>query len=114
MLLSVVYESSLIANEPFGLSFPASLGMANQNIQILSDKTVTDFFWVNLSLDRYKIQVAYDILCSTGISYGPIHHQCNILSAKNMSQMNKEFVPVIITAAFSYIVLYLPKASLTG
>lgn len=114
MLLSVVYGSSLIGSEPFVLPFPASLGMANQNILILSDKTVTDFFWVNLSLDRYKIQVAYDILCSTGISYGSIHHQCKILWAKNMSQMNKEFVPVIITAAFSYIVLYLPKASLTG
>lgn len=114
MLLSVVNGSILTGSEPFILPFLASLETAKQNILILSDKTVTDFFWVNLSIDRCKIQVAYDIVCSTGIAYGLIHHQCNILLKNNVSQANKEFVTVVTTSAFSYIVLYLLKASLTG
>lgn len=64
-LLSVLYGSSLTACGPFVSPFPASLGTVDQNILVLYDKTVSlTSFWINLSNDRCRIKVAYDILCS--------------------------------------------------
>lgn len=41
VLLTVLYVSSLIDSEPFVLPFLASLGIVNQDILILSDKTLS-------------------------------------------------------------------------